>query len=102
MAISFKTGWLVSSAPIAPEKPLVCSCVGLLRSLNFCEQIIPFRSVPAAASTAVFSMGSVRFLAARKSRLSPLGSRLDGFDGGFGFRSEEHTSELQSRQYLVC
>src|SRR3712207_8674957 len=22
--------------------------------------------------------------------------------GAFGFRSEEHTSELQSRQYLVC
>src|SRR3712207_8561952 len=22
--------------------------------------------------------------------------------GGVGFRSEEHTSELQSRQYLVC
>src|SRR3712207_8485934 len=22
--------------------------------------------------------------------------------GGFAFRSEEHTSELQSRQYLVC
>src|SRR5947209_11213965 len=27
----------------------------------------------------------------------------DEFDGGRGdFRSEEHTSELQSRQYLVC
>src|SRR3712207_7708885 len=23
-------------------------------------------------------------------------------DGGLTFRSEEHTSELQSRQYLVC
>src|SRR3712207_8975848 len=23
-------------------------------------------------------------------------------DGGLGLRSEEHTSELQSRQYLVC
>src|SRR3712207_7871447 len=23
-------------------------------------------------------------------------------DQNFGFRSEEHTSELQSRQYLVC
>src|SRR3712207_7573613 len=27
--------------------------------------------------------------------------RLAG-QGGEGFRSEEHTSELQSRQYLVC
>src|SRR3712207_7194674 len=30
--------------------------------------------------------------------------RRSGWDGpvGCGFRSEEHTSELQSRQYLVC
>src|SRR3712207_8944181 len=27
---------------------------------------------------------------------------LDGEDVGVGGRSEEHTSELQSRQYLVC
>src|SRR3712207_9504760 len=26
----------------------------------------------------------------------------DDFSSGFGVRSEEHTSELQSRQYLVC
>src|SRR3712207_8045099 len=36
----------------------------------------------------------------------PLGSSPDvgvvGFTLGGGFRSEEHTSELQSRQYLVC
>src|SRR3712207_8645960 len=28
--------------------------------------------------------------------------RPDGDDGGRQARSEEHTSELQSRQYLVC
>src|SRR3712207_7431486 len=28
--------------------------------------------------------------------------RTDGLPGTGGFRSEEHTSELQSRQYLVC
>src|SRR3712207_8289608 len=28
--------------------------------------------------------------------------RLRGITGGLGARSEEHTSELQSRQYLVC
>src|SRR3712207_7638335 len=27
---------------------------------------------------------------------------LKGFDVAFRVRSEEHTSELQSRQYLVC
>src|SRR3712207_8297775 len=28
--------------------------------------------------------------------------REPGADGSFSWRSEEHTSELQSRQYLVC
>src|SRR3712207_8107365 len=27
---------------------------------------------------------------------------LESFGGGWDLRSEEHTSELQSRQYLVC
>src|SRR3712207_7403274 len=30
------------------------------------------------------------------------GARLGGAGLGEGVRSEEHTSELQSRQYLVC
>src|SRR3712207_7780281 len=30
------------------------------------------------------------------------GPGADFFDCGEGYRSEEHTSELQSRQYLVC
>src|SRR3712207_7451238 len=30
------------------------------------------------------------------------GARADAPDGAAGARSEEHTSELQSRQYLVC
>src|SRR3712207_8081448 len=30
------------------------------------------------------------------------GSRAGGAEGACGERSEEHTSELQSRQYLVC
>src|SRR3712207_7143977 len=35
------------------------------------------------------------------SGVPALGQR-DGVDGRLGRRSEEHTSELQSRQYLVC
>src|SRR3712207_8768183 len=31
-----------------------------------------------------------------------LRGRADLLDGAHGDRSEEHTSELQSRQYLVC
>src|SRR3712207_8414247 len=29
-------------------------------------------------------------------------NNLTGYSGRFKLRSEEHTSELQSRQYLVC
>src|SRR3712207_6864279 len=46
-----------------------------------------------------FSYGPV------KSRAMPaalLVSRVGAYADFFGGRSEEHTSELQSRQYLVC
>src|SRR3712207_8409673 len=35
-------------------------------------------------------------------RLGPEPGPLERHAGGAGGRSEEHTSELQSRQYLVC
>src|SRR3712207_9011719 len=40
-----------------------------------------------------------------KATIQPLLMQLAtgaGSEGWCGFRSEEHTSELQSRQYLVC
>src|SRR3712207_6920792 len=37
-----------------------------------------------------------------EGRRSPGELRLDDRDHGGALRSEEHTSELQSRQYLVC
>src|SRR3712207_8004560 len=42
----------------------------------------------------------VRAVPVRRAR--PLPSALAGRAGGARRRSEEHTSELQSRQYLVC
>src|SRR3712207_7694649 len=49
------------------------------------------------------------FLGSQTARLEAFhdqgGRRADGVEGGRdgrGRRSEEHTSELQSRQYLVC
>src|SRR3712207_8619721 len=36
------------------------------------------------------------------SELGPSGTQIDGVRMGTIDRSEEHTSELQSRQYLVC
>src|SRR3712207_6955608 len=41
----------------------------------------------------------VRADAAERDALVP---RTEGFQGAAARRSEEHTSELQSRQYLVC
>src|SRR5947209_15559514 len=57
----------------------------------------------------VFHGGDARALAYQK--IGFRGSSAHGFNGQFsagsgnlssGMRSEEHTSELQSRQYLVC
>src|SRR3712207_7689259 len=48
-------------------------------------------------------LGIVKFLGFEqtlKDSLIDLG--IGGGYGGSDFRSEEHTSELQSRQYLVC
>src|SRR3712207_9448641 len=40
--------------------------------------------------------------AAIDERTSELREELEALDAEFRTRSEEHTSELQSRQYLVC
>src|SRR5947209_7032618 len=39
---------------------------------------------------------------ASSEKIGPADMPLNLATGGFGKRSEEHTSELQSRQYLVC
>src|SRR3712207_7385378 len=39
---------------------------------------------------------------ARSARARAAAPARGGLDRGEGLRSEEHTSELQSRQYLVC
>src|SRR3712207_8198940 len=67
-----------------------------------------FRSaVSVAGRLHQIGAGALPFLAARRDgrpnagqRLSPL--RDDGEGRHLPARSEEHTSELQSRQYLVC
>src|SRR3712207_8571664 len=70
-----------------------------------------FRSVVTARRTAALSMLAARELAPRpEGPLLVVGAgtqgraHLEAFHEGLGVsrRSEEHTSELQSRQYLVC
>src|SRR3712207_8112167 len=68
-----------------------------------------FRSFEARSCSARYSAkssASSRFARPAASqvqcrRLSPIAWRLHA-EKSFGPRSEEHTSELQSRQYLVC
>src|SRR3712207_7966412 len=57
------------------------------------------RAVPRAAP--VRARGSGRLPARGLHAAAAGGARLRARRGG-GVRSEEHTSELQSRQYLVC
>src|SRR5258707_14902271 len=61
--------------------------------------------VAAGAEVTVDAAGNLRaFYAATESRAPRLlfGSHLDTVPNAGAYRSEEHTSELQSRQYLVC
>src|SRR3712207_9523011 len=51
--------------------------------------------------------GGLQLVVLGRAQPAPGGVRVAVFDhpvggGGHGPRSEEHTSELQSRQYLVC
>src|SRR5258707_2602251 len=57
-----------------------------------------FRSRPAA----IHQSADPEPHPARAHRPGPESVREDATHGGDGRRSEEHTSELQSRQYLVC
>ena len=51
----------------------------------------------------VFSQLSVSLgLSVRHVGICTVSCCVDSFWGFLSFRSEEHTSELQSRQYLVC
>src|SRR5258707_8472538 len=59
-----------------------------------------FRSV-ASISTGCFHLDA-RLAPSFDALLDALASQHGSGGGLFGGRSEEHTSELQSRQYLVC
>src|SRR3712207_7421681 len=67
-----------------------------------------FRSVPVRAVRRLPAAGrhaaAVQRRGARRGRARPrrTGQGGGGLVGNHGHRSEEHTSELQSRQYLVC
>src|SRR2546422_4860018 len=64
-----------------------------------------FRSVLAATGTAVIMMivkATVGIKADVRAQLRGLDLSEHGEEAYFGERSEEHTSELQSRLHLVC
>src|SRR3712207_8315392 len=60
-----------------------------------------FRSLVSMSITGCHARHAVRRRAPQGQRRRPICRRL-GLPKIGGVRSEEHTSELQSRQYLVC
>src|SRR5258707_9031848 len=60
-----------------------------------------FRSTPPSAAAARLDRASSP-LPEKKSTARAAPARADRPFRGIALRSEEHTSELQSRQYLVC
>src|SRR3712207_7141592 len=61
-----------------------------------------FRSVPAPAQVEADSVAVLAGHDVVGQQAAPRGGDPQGPAGGHQDRSEEHTSELQSRQYLVC
>src|SRR2546422_5522989 len=70
-----------------------------------------FRSIASIINSQIirleFSLGQLKSKLIEKKVKIPPGSGWsillrDSFDQGYGLRSEEHTSELQSRLHLVC
>src|SRR3712207_7334788 len=59
-----------------------------------------FRSEPLAAGDAVLALAHQE--PRRRWHTDARTTTAREADGGWRLRSEEHTSELQSRQYLVC
>src|SRR5690606_41830356 len=92
--------------------------------LEFCRQLIDLHSFPTRRSSDLTPFGSLTRLPSTRQYLSNCTKRIEshpsdlrlkrGISGrnwisvpsaslkNLGFRSEEHTSELQSREKLVC
>src|SRR3712207_7157780 len=64
---------------------------------------LPLHDALPILTSIAFSFGAGTARRWRRSRRPPIPARSSGGRGRpLGGRSEEHTSELQSRQYLVC
>src|SRR3712207_8513634 len=65
--------------------------------------LFPYTTLFRSCSLSVISYVSLySFNILKTSNDFPLSSFTSFFEKTLGIRSEEHTSELQSRQYLVC
>src|SRR3712207_7457046 len=60
------------------------------------------RLTPEISIRSPFFASSRRMAAPSRTSDAPVRATMASARGGSGARSEEHTSELQSRQYLVC
>src|SRR3712207_8845788 len=84
-------------SPLSPSTPLSLSAASLAASapLFWFYGSVGLNYGPAGTLSALVALGCLRLC----RRQSPGAA---GLLAGAALRSEEHTSELQSRQYLVC
>src|SRR5437660_9052093 len=75
----------------------------LFRSKEFCETVEFQSSWTMECAAAAFQICSRRIARTKaRTELTEFATEIGKFDCEFRPRSEEHTSELQSRGHLVC
>src|SRR3712207_7630272 len=84
-----------------PPRSTLFPYTTLFRSPRWCAGgTAPVLLGPVHVCEPVDGVAEITAVARRAGRAHAVAARLEGIDGRW--RSEEHTSELPSRQYLVC
>src|SRR5690606_39604445 len=91
-------------APRFPYTTLVRSVALLLASCSFLDETLlpPLTGDPAPSESAPTDAKTAQNLSPEDIRAMTPSGYLRGRDSALFSRSEEHTSELQSRENLVC
>src|SRR5690606_40947304 len=95
---------LLFSPPLLPESSPLVPYTTLFRSRSGCSHtsVAAPSSVPAAKPRRPASVNGAPPSSSTTPGCTVIGGSGSASAGGSGGRSEEHTSELQSRENLVC
>src|SRR3712207_8141475 len=85
-----------------PPRSTLFPYTTLFRSRLELKWAFAFPDTDQAVSSQPAVVGDTLYVGARNGRFYALDARSGAQRWVFDTRSEEHTSELQSRQYLVC